>query len=79
MVLETPRPAVTLLGSGSRVIAWFYTAAAPPPDVLKTETGVDAVWLPPDQVNSVPLSDWHITALAAEREGHSVALVVEQQ
>lgn len=52
------------------VLAWYYKCAAPEADKAKCVIpGHTAVWVPPGQILKAELSDWHRTALKAEREG----------
>lgn len=64
-----------LRGRDSRTIAWFYRAPAPAPTRVRTEPGVRAVWAAWHELGALPIGNWNLAAMIAEREGRSEALV----
>jgi 8-oxo-dGTP pyrophosphatase MutT (NUDIX family) len=60
------------------VLAWYYKGAAPAEEKAKCVLpGHTAVWVLANQMGRAELSDWHRTALQAEKEGFKTTSVAK--
>lgn len=67
---------VRLIAINDEDVAWFYRGVAPHAEHIVAEPGVEIVWAASPEQAGCPLSPWHATALAADRNGETVAIAI---